>query len=366
MHHLSKSVDIIIPSFRLDEQYLLPVIQLPKPADWAFRYYIVVDNPGVKVSPAIQQLADAGAIQLFINPENLGAAESRNKGINAGNGAWILFLDDDIVADNNLLFAYTAAITKNEQALGFIGLTDFPDPISSFTKSVDVAGLTANFKIANIKDEYMWGVTANMMYNRAAMQELRFSDVFPKSGGGEDVDLPVQISIRHNSKFKCLKEAKVTHPWWNNGKAHFDRFVRYGVGNAHVLPRFKKYTWYGFPNPIESTVLLCVLAPLIIYFLSWQKWLVLVAAVWVFEMALNYIRASLKGYGTLTTAYYMTRLRCSVEWGLLKTGLTLQGPRAFMQRINVDFSRPHHFRLNRWRITKIILFVILLTILIIW
>ena len=360
----SNSIDIIIPSFRLDEQYLLPLIHLPKPNGWRFNYYVVVDNPQVKPGREMLRLAEEGAIHLFINPENLGAAESRNKGINAGSGEWMLFLDDDIVADDDVLFRYVEAIEAHRVAIGFIGLTDFPAPMSAFTRALTAAGLTTIFTIAERKEEFMWGVTANMMYNRAAMQELRFSSIFPKNGGGEDIDLPAQICLRNNARFICVKEARVTHPWWNDGQPHYKRFERYGEGMALLLPRFKQFTWYAFPNPIEGALLVLLSAPLFFIFLSWQKWLMLLLAIPVIDILINYIRASRDGFKEPKVAYYMTLLRCSNEWGMFKTVMGQGRFSYFMKRINIDFTRPRNFRTNRWRIIKLVIYIILLAVLI--
>ncbi|WP_212003527.1 glycosyltransferase [Chitinophaga sp. HK235] len=364
MRETSNCVDIVIPSFRLGERYLIPLIELPKPEGWTFNYFIIVDNPEVKPGPAISKLAADGVVNLFINSENLGASGSRNKGIDAGKAPWILFLDDDIVVEKDLLHTYVAAIRQHPDAIGFIGLTDFPAPINHFTEALDAYGITAAFRIANVTSEFMWGTTANMMFNRAAMGDLRFSDVFSKNGGGEDMDLPARICIQNNKRFLTLKEAKAVHPWWNDGRPHYDRSMRYGAGTGHLLPRFKSFTWYGFPNPIESLILFILTAPLIIYYLGWTQWLILIAAVFVFDLILNYAKSVQKGFTSPVVAYYVTRLRWSTEWGTLITGLRKQGVPAFMQRINADFSRPHHFRLNRWRITKFVMFALLVGVLI--
>src|SRR5690606_15954439 len=122
-------------------------------------------------------------------------------------------LDDDVIADEDLLFVYTKAIEAYPDEIGFIGLTDFPPPNNEFTTALQVGELTF-FKIAEIKDYFPWGVAANMMDSRSSMQELRFSQIFPKNGGGEDVDLPLRICKRHKKQFKCIKEARVLHPWW--------------------------------------------------------------------------------------------------------------------------------------------------------
>ncbi len=100
------SVDVIIPSFRLDEKYIVPILNLKSPPGAVIKFYIVVDNPSAQPSAAIKSLIDSQNTFLIINPENLGAAETRNIGMAAGQGEWILFLDDDIVVDRNLLEVY--------------------------------------------------------------------------------------------------------------------------------------------------------------------------------------------------------------------------------------------------------------------
>ncbi|HWV67208.1 hypothetical protein, partial [Chitinophaga sp.] len=64
MSGITDSIDIIIPTFRLDEQYLLPLIHLPKPGGWEFNYYIIADNPDVKPGAELQRLAQQGSIHL--------------------------------------------------------------------------------------------------------------------------------------------------------------------------------------------------------------------------------------------------------------------------------------------------------------
>jgi len=353
---IQKQIDIVIPSFRLDENYLLPLIDLPKPPNWEINYYIVVDNPTVNVSASIRELAQQGAIHLFINEENLGASASRNKGIDAGRGEWILFLDDDIRADKDLLYAYAEAIEENPNEIGFIGLTDFPPANNAFTSALQIAHLT-HFKIAMIKDRFTWGVTANMMYRRSAMGGLRFSSLFPKSGGGEDVDLPLRICLQHQKEFQCLKEATVIHPWWNDSTPHYDRFVRYGIGTAYLLFLHKKLTWYDFPNAVESLGLLFIFTPLFIFFLGWESWISILLAIPVIEYVVACLKVWSKGILSLTTPYYISLLKASFDLGVLKTVVKNSQLRFFMKRVNPTFSKPHHFHLNKWKIIKLCLYI---------
>lgn len=353
------SIDIVIPSFRLDERFILPLVELEKPSGWAFHYYLVVDNPGVVVAKSIQQLTDNGAVTLLINETNSGASVSRNRGMEAGSGAWILFLDDDIEPDSRLLFRYAAAVSQQPDALGFIGLTDFPAPINAFTQAVELSGPLTPFKIATKTDAFPWGVTANMLFNRRLLGAARFSADFPKNGGGEDVDLAARLSLKYQQPFRCLPEAKVTHPWWNAGKAQYVRFFRYGIGTAYLLPRFRNYVWYGFPNPVETLLAGVVWLPLLGLTIGWGSALVCLLAVPVFEFFTQFLRAARAGEFRIPVVWHMMMVRAANDWGVLVGG-RMQRRSTFMKRLNADFTTPSHFRLNRYRIVKLVLFVLLI------
>lgn len=357
-----KSIDIIIPSYRLDPAYILPLLSLPQPPGWQITYFLVVDNPRIKPSPEIQKRAEQPGVHLIINEKNCGASASRNKGIEAGSSPWILFLDDDVIADSNLLFQYAKAIEQHPEEIGFIGLTDFPEANSAFTRALQVNDLTF-FKIAQVRDYFPWGPTANMVYNRKKMEGLRFSMDFPKNGGGEDVDLPLQICRIHQKEFKCLPQAKVTHPWWNQGKAHFDRFIRYGAGVSYLFPKHKERIARDFANPVETLVLLVLLFPIFFYTEHLNTWLILFLSIPVFEFIIVFLQARKVGVTGIKELLYVTLLKSSFQWGLLK-GCFQQGlPHYFLCRMNIGSPKTHHFRLNRWKIIKISLYLLLIALL---
>src|SRR5690606_22022415 len=144
--------------------------------------------------------------------------------------------------------------------------------VNAFTQALNIGHLS-HFRIAQRKEKFTWGVTANMMYRRSSLGNLRFSNQFPKNGGGEDIDLPLRVCLRHKREFRCIKEAKVVHPWWNDGRAHYDRFFRYGLGSGYLLFFHRDRTHYDFANPAESMALLTLFSPLLIPLLGWNVWL---------------------------------------------------------------------------------------------
>src|SRR4051812_25504021 len=125
---MKTEIDVVIPSYRLVEDILLPIFALSKPPETTVTFFLVADNPAIPVPPAIRKKAEAGEITLIENKKNLGFSQTRNIGIHAGKAQWILLLDDDIVPDNKLLYEYQAAFVQHPEAVGFIGVTEFPKP----------------------------------------------------------------------------------------------------------------------------------------------------------------------------------------------------------------------------------------------
>ena len=211
------SIDVVIPSFRLDENNLLPILKLKAASADQVVFYLIVDNPDSPVPESIRNMADRRRVFLLVN-ENAGASFTRNRGIEAGTGEWILFLDDDLRVPDNLLEIYAGAIRAFPEEIGFIGLVQLPEPATDFARAIAVSGSMDIFSIAERKSSFVWGATANFMVRRSAVAGNRFSMLYPKSGGGEDIDLFLRIRENNGYKnYRALPEAKVHHPWWKDG-----------------------------------------------------------------------------------------------------------------------------------------------------
>ncbi|QJD95326.1 glycosyltransferase family 2 protein [Mucilaginibacter robiniae] len=361
---MANSIDIIIPSFRLDERYLLPMLNLTPPEGFIINYYVVADNPKVKVPDSIQQLSGRNDVHLLINEQNLGFSRTRNKGIDAGQGHWILLLDDDVTPEKNLLQAYAQEISLQPEAIGFVGVTEFPPPINTVTQALQITGVSTHFQRARHEPEMYWSATANVMLNRSKLGNRRFLPELTKST--EDMELLFRnAQANHLQKYQAVPNAIVHHPWWGNGRIQTRRLFLYGEGAgeaARLLP-IQLYTHYDFTNTLETLLLLTV-ALLLAFIGGWSpKWVLIMAiAQALAEFTTNYYRTIKIGHTySLNVAWQVTLHKNVMEAGRLWSWLRLGRIQELGLRTDGSFHKPHPqaFRLNRWKIIKLIIFLLL-------
>jgi glycosyltransferase involved in cell wall biosynthesis len=366
------SIDVVIPSFRLDEKYILPVLQLKKPANADVRYYLVVDNPSIVPAASISSLVDNRQVFLKVNPQNLGSGLTRNNGLEMGDGDWILFLDDDVVAAPQLLEVYTEAAIKYPEEIGFIGLVNLPPPRTSYTRALLVSGALDIFSIAAEKPSFAWGATANMMIKRSAIGNVRFTGEIPRTGGGEEVDFFMKIRAQNGYRnYKTLPEAAVEHPWWNNERPNLRKQFLYGKGNSYLPDLNPQHTYYDFLNTPETLLIAGIVT--LVLLLAGSGWvapmLVFIAGVLLIEILASGIQ-SVKRYatGNVMVIWYVMALRLAHEtgvlWGkLLRLRFTKIGQRFHDNGVinKLYFYRTNTYKIVKWILYPLLVFYILRT-----
>ena len=127
-------LDIVVPSFRADVAVLNSIRNLSIPKNMIRKIIVILDDP---LHPLPRELEDWSAFDDLIiirNGVKLGASGARNRGIDAALSDWVLFLDDDIYPEPDLLQVYAKSIEeKGREVPGFVGITRLPDTVSSFT-----------------------------------------------------------------------------------------------------------------------------------------------------------------------------------------------------------------------------------------
>ncbi|KAG6374427.1 glycosyltransferase family 2 protein [Boletus reticuloceps] len=261
------TLDVVIPSFRVQLRFLEPILNLKPSSTCTTMFIIIIDNPH---SPARFELeakfASRPDVRIRTNDKNLGASASRNRGMMESAAEWIIFLDDDIAPQPDLLIKAEKVIRANPGAVGFIGNAQFPPANSIFTTAVHLAGVTYFWDIATKmpnETDMPWGVTANLIVRRND-DKVEFDLQFPKSGGGEDIDFcrrkrdlwfpGTQLG------FHPAPDVVVTHPWWNEGKRSYHRFYMWSKGDGGLVRLYPDLTYIDHaPNSGELLLISCVL-----------------------------------------------------------------------------------------------------------
>ncbi|KAJ1304213.1 hypothetical protein OPQ81_008613 [Rhizoctonia solani] len=138
-------------------------------------------------------------------------------------------------------------------------MTSYPRPNISLRlkTAVHLAGVTYFWDIADkITEDVPWGVTANLIVRRNVRDNVTFDLIFPKTGGGEDIDYcrkKRSASLaRGGTAFWAAPEATVVHPWWNGGARSYWRFYMWSKGDGALIKLYPDLSWRdSTPNSAE-------------------------------------------------------------------------------------------------------------------
>ena len=251
------TIDVVIPSFRVDGFYLGSIVSIEKDERVNHRFVVVVDKNIRDITKEqleyLKNLERNSPTRVRINEKNMGASFSRNRGMQESHSDWILYLDDDVLADKKIIQAYADAIIDNPEKDGFVGKSVLPHDGRNSTTAVHMAQTSFFWTICNHFTEVPWGVTANLLVKR--YKDVEFDLDFPKAGGGEDIDFCLKIK---KWPLVAVPDAVVTHPWWNNGQRFpmWKRFVRWANGDGLLINKYPQHTFRTLPNVWEWTIIL--------------------------------------------------------------------------------------------------------------
>lgn len=252
------TLDVVIPCYRVQMSFLDSILQLHSSDTCSVMFIIIIDNPlSPHISELLRKYEHRPDVRIRINPKNLGASASRNRGMEESAAEWIHFLDDDIIPRTDVLFEAENVIRAHPSAAGFIGNAYFPPADTVFKTAAHLAGVTYFWDIADkIEDDLPWGVTANIIARRNVPDNVKYDLIFPKTGGGEDIDFcrkKRQYSLEHGGEgFRAAPKVVVTHPWWHDGQRSYKRFYMWSVGDGALVKMFPEYTYRDLtPNSAE-------------------------------------------------------------------------------------------------------------------
>ena len=274
------TLDVIIPSYRVDMGFLEPILQLQSSSTCSVMWIVIVDNPNAPGLGTLQhQHGHRADVRIRVNTVNVGASSSRNRGLDEAAGEWAHFLDDDVLPASNLLEQAEKVIRAHPDATGFIGNSYFPEAATVFTCALHLSGVTYFWDIASkmAEEDIPWGVTANLIARRNVDDGVRFDLRFPKTGGGEDIDFCRRKRALGKEGFRAAPGVRVTHPYWGGGARSYWRFYMWSRGDGALIKMYPELTYLdGAPNSAE--LLLISAATLMAGIFLWRHGLIMLGA----------------------------------------------------------------------------------------
>ncbi len=331
------TVDVIVPTVRLDGRKLSAILSMNVPTGMEVNYYIIVDDPKKPVPNSVSVFTDRENVKILRNDGNLGVHVSRNRGLDEGSSDYVLFVDDDVEPYPNLLQAYKEALGKDPDAPGFVGSSRFPNPVNSFTRGTVASDILTFWDISETRSKLVWGITANLLVRKEAAGNIRFSSKFPNRGGGEDIDFCLKIVGRTGKLFRAAPNASVHHPWWDGGSRQYRRFARWAYGDGKLPTLHPHYRYYNAPNVIETIVLGSSILVIPVVLGLWSivrivEWLGLVGLI---EFGAEAVRLrGRKQRAGLLTSIEATPVRISSDMGRLMGNLSRRHLRGFGERFD--------------------------------
>mmetsp|Transcript_5205 Transcript_5205/g.15151 ORF Transcript_5205/g.15151 Transcript_5205/m.15151 type:complete len:1022 (+) Transcript_5205:39-3104(+) len=261
-------LDVVVPSYRVDNSdFLRRIVKVRASRKMYVKFWLVVDNPLQCHVESIKDLAKKlNASQLltegnyYINvihyPENRGASYARNTGYNYSTADWVLFLDDDVIPNSEIFDAYYGAVQRYPDGKVFVGQTELPEPCGIWTEMLRTCNVGYFYSVAKHMVHPSWGVTANLMVRGPRYNStIQFKDIYPKTGGGEDIDFVYQFKDWYKTLERRVTvgvpEAIVKHPWWNSGNPCYGQISGWAVGDSLCITQWPKKTFLAFPNWVE-------------------------------------------------------------------------------------------------------------------
>jgi hypothetical protein len=245
------------------------------------RFNLVCDNPDSKDAVSVfhkleQENEFNSHVRIRMNPVNVGPGGTRNHGLAESCAAYVVFLDDDVLVQRDILSEYWNLAKANPECAGFIGSTILPPPQTPRQFAVKYAGIAYFWDIArNTTRDLPWGITANLCVKRDPEIYFYGNEIFTRGGGGEDVDFCMRLDAlyrdRNQSKqttrsFAPAPKAVVHHPYWNNGACFLKQFFGWTKGDSTLIEVHPKHRFRSLPDFSESVIFLSLICAGLILF----------------------------------------------------------------------------------------------------
>lgn len=195
---------VVIPTYERPDDLRRCLTSLEKEAQAPYPNYEIIvtdDSKSQKCRTVVEN--EFPKVSWGTGRQN-GPAGNRNAGVNRAKGEWIVFLDDDCIAQGGFLKAYSDAIHSNPQVKVFEGRIFAERPRRSWAEGCP----------ENEHGGMFW--TSNLCVEKNLFEILDgFDETFEVAF--EDVDFAYRFK-KLGIPTKFVGDASASHPWRNLGK----------------------------------------------------------------------------------------------------------------------------------------------------
>ena len=264
-------INVVIPTYRCEVDSLRALSNLECRRDASVSTIILVDRPDADAETlndvrALASYAPNRVVRVVVMSANGGASAARNEGLAQSFGDYCVLLDDDVVPCAGLLDAYLGAIERQPGAAAYVGVTSLPPPLTFTQRALAASRICYFYGIAAVIEKPPWGVTANLCVKGRTNNSVVFSHVYPRTGGGEDVDYCIRSQMLGHGGLVAVPGARVIHPFW---KFPLNQVRGWAAGDVLCLDTLAHRGFRTLPNWAEYSLLFFTLALICVILESW-------------------------------------------------------------------------------------------------
>jgi len=240
---------IIIPSYNPTAKLSETLDKLVPQSSFIDELIIIIDND--KYADFAQLLAVKYSSQLkikIVSQPNSGRARSRNNGVELSRGDIVIFLDDDMLAENNLIEKHIQYHLKNPGII--VSGNGYRNPVNAtYDFGKFLIGMEKGWK----KDDTGAHQITLEKFNFTACNMSLPKTIFKQLGGfdtqfsdGEDFDFAVR-AIQQNIKIIYDSTLLAWHNDWPEIDKYIKRQNEYAFAKMEILKAHPEYIEY-FPS----------------------------------------------------------------------------------------------------------------------
>lgn len=238
---ITAQVSVVIATLKRPLQLAKALESLAKQAPSTGTFEVIVADNGcsTETEAITEQYRKSFSRLVYLRVPKPGAAAARNAGVAASSAPILLFLDDDIVADPELVSAHIEA-HRSAEDIAVLGPVRFPwngkESVFTYTL-INHPELLQSFELADHeKVSYLYFYTCNLSMKRSSFKKAGAFDESFTASGFEDIDLGYRFESS-GGRLTLFQRASALHNVQTSYAAFSRKCFRDGWWLGHMLQK---------------------------------------------------------------------------------------------------------------------------------